>query len=191
MIIFSPSSVERCQRTTGIEERSTHQHEAPLQEEEQVHFDTHMADIDMHEEDKSPEQTINEKEAKIRELKDKLSKENFMITFLQQENKQLQVKQLLLSKPKADLEKDGGKGKTMVDVDELEDHEDQVKPRRPRTIGLKRHQEQQTEPSPSLAQEDFDDLIATEIEQDKESWLQKVNFHLEKILEKANMNTNI
>lgn len=70
-----PTSVEK--------ETSTHQHEAPLQEKEQVHFDTDMADLEIHEEEKSPENIINKKEYEIRYLKDKLSKEKFMITFLQ------------------------------------------------------------------------------------------------------------
>jgi len=67
----------------------------------QTHFEDDMA---YHEEHKSPEEVIKEKEEEIRDLKDKLSKANFTIAFLQQENRKLQVNQLFLTKPKADLE---------------------------------------------------------------------------------------
>ena len=89
-MMFSPASVERAQPATTIED--TLAHEAPLHEETQVQFDTHMTYLEVHEEVKTSEKIIQEKEVEIRELKDKFSKAYFMITFLQQENKQLQVK---------------------------------------------------------------------------------------------------
>ena len=95
-----------------------------MHEEPRIHFDTHMADLEVHEEVQTSKYIIQEKEAEIRELKDHFSKANFMITFLQQENKQLQVKKIFHNKPKSDLEKDDAKGKAIVDVYNLEDQEE-------------------------------------------------------------------
>lgn len=85
-----------------------------------------------HEENKSTKKIIHEKEAEIREPKGNLSKANFMIAFLQQENRQLKVNQLLLSKPEADLVAEDDKGKAVIYVDQLEDRDVQMKPRRPK-----------------------------------------------------------
>ena len=90
-----------------------------------------------------------------------------MISFLQQENMQLKVNQILSRKPKADLVAEDDKGKVVVDVDQLEDKDVQMKPRRPKTRGLAIPKEQGSEPFSPLGQQDIDDTIAVEIEKDK------------------------
>ena len=76
----------------------------------------------------------------------------------------------------------------IIDFIEHQDNQLKIKPRTQRTRCLKRQKEKESEPSPSLGQEDFHELIVAEIEQDKEFWLGKVNDHLEKLLKKANKN---
>lgn len=46
---------------------------------------------------------------------------------------QLKVNQLLLNKPKVDLSKDDVKGKAVVEIDDSDDQEEQVRRKRPRT----------------------------------------------------------
>lgn len=125
--MFAPGIVEIARPTSIAKQIATYQHDAPSKEEEMVHFDTHMADLEMHEEDKPPKKIIKGKETKIREIKDRLSKANFMIAFLRHENR---VKKKFLSKPKPDLEEKDEKGKSMIDVYQLEDKEVKTKPRR-------------------------------------------------------------
>lgn len=50
-----------------------------------------MVDLGEQHGEKAAEDIIKEKEANIRELKDDLAKENFMVAFLKQENIQLKV----------------------------------------------------------------------------------------------------
>lgn len=61
-LLFAPSNVERAKPTLVQKETSTYHHEAPLQEEARVGFDTYMADLAMHKENKSHEKVIKEKE---------------------------------------------------------------------------------------------------------------------------------
>lgn len=87
------------------------QHEATLQDEEPFHIDTDMVELKVNEEHKTIEQVIKEKYVEVKELKDILSKANFMISFLEQENQQLKIKQLLLEKYEVDVGKEDVKGK--------------------------------------------------------------------------------
>ena len=52
-----------------------------------------------------------EKDNEIRELKEKFSRANFMISFLDQENMQLKVNPLILNRHKVDASKEAVKGK--------------------------------------------------------------------------------
>ena len=90
-----------------------------------------------------------------------------MISFLQQENMQLNVNQLLLRKPKVDLVAEKDKGKVVIYVEQLQDKEFQVQPRRKKTRGRTRQKRHESESSSPLGQQDFDDMIPTEIEQEK------------------------
>lgn len=129
--MFAPDIVERAKPT------SSKQHETPLDEEAQIHLDTDMANLEVHDDVKYSEQIIQEKEAEIREMNGRFSKEYFFIYFFQQENKQLKVKQLFLDKSKAGLEKDTSKGKIVIKLEEIEAIGFHLKPRRPKTRGLK------------------------------------------------------
>lgn len=65
-----------------------------------------------------------EKDVEIKELKDNLSKANFMISFLQQENKKLKVNQQLLDKSKVDVGKEDVRGKIVVDTNDSDEHQE-------------------------------------------------------------------
>jgi len=54
-----------------------------LQDEEPFHLDTDALDLGVNEENRTIEWVIMEKYAEIKELKDNLSKANFMIPFLE------------------------------------------------------------------------------------------------------------
>lgn len=71
-------------------------------------------------------------------MKEIFSIANSQISFLQEKNLKLKVKQLIQSKPKPDLEEYKGKGKKIIDFDQMHDMEIETKPRRPKARGLKR-----------------------------------------------------
>ena len=56
---------------------------------------------------------------------------------------------------------------------------------------MARKEKHEKEPSPPQAHKDINDIIAAEIEEDKEYWLGVVNVHLENLLKKANRNTTM
>ena len=72
----------------------------------------------------------------------------------------------------------------MGEFDESED-EDHPRRKRPRTMGLKKSLEKQKEEEVSLLQSTpLTTLFTQEIEKNREAWLERVNDHLEKKLEK-------
>ena len=64
-------------------------HDSPLHNEEEVPSEFEMVNVGEQNKNKEKFDIIKEKEAQIRELKYDLSKANFMVAFLQQENRQL------------------------------------------------------------------------------------------------------
>lgn len=88
-----------------------------------------------------------EKEVEIRDLKYDLAKANYMIAFLQQENRQLKVNQMLMSKPRMGVEDEAGKGKKFIGLEKMEDSEVQVKTKRHRTKDMKRKGDKMSESS--------------------------------------------
>jgi len=126
-----------------------------------------------------------EKDVEIEKLKDSSSKANFMISFLEQEKQQLKIKQLLLEKHEVDVGKEDIKGKAVMDVEDSDEHQEQVTGKSPRARGLKRALQQQRE------QMTLVDLIAAEINKNREFWLHKVNCHLEKLLKRANKHNRL
>ena len=80
-----------------------------------------------HVKEKSVEEIIKEKYEEIAELSEIFAMEISLITFLQQENLQLKVKQLPQDKLKAHIEADKGKWKELVDDDKLEDTKFEIK----------------------------------------------------------------
>lgn len=53
-------------------------------------------------------------------------------------------------------------------------------------MGLRKASQRQREQKPPMEELTFEDRIAMEINEDRDFWLEKLNFHLENILEKAN-----
>lgn len=98
-----------------------------------------------------------------------------MNEFLQHDKMQLKVNQLFSRKPKVKFVVKDDKGKVVINFNQLEDKDVYMNPRRPKTIGLSRQKEQESEPFSPLGQHDFDDMIAAEIEQEKYFWLSRVN----------------
>lgn len=177
--MFAPREEERAKPTSVDRDTSPHHHETSFHEHS-------------HEKQgKSLKQLVMEKEAEIKGLKDDLAKANFMIAFMQQENRQLKVNQMLMSKPGMGVEDEPGKGKKVIGLEQMEDTEVQVKPRRPRTKGMKRKGDQMSEPSTPLEQQDINKSIEEDFEKNREYWLDKVNCHLEKLLKRANRATNL
>ena len=94
-----------------------HQIESPLHQ-----HDEHMpleVEVEEKVEFKSVEEIISDKDEEIEELRRIFSIANSQITFLQQENFQLKVKQLIQRKTKSELEVDKGEGKKIIDVDQM------------------------------------------------------------------------
>ena len=74
--------------------------DAPLQHKEEIPPEFEMADLEEEQHGDNPsDKIIKEKGARIRELKDDLSKANFMVDFLQQENRQLKLSLMQQGKP--------------------------------------------------------------------------------------------
>ena len=80
-----------------------------------------------------------------------------MISFLEQENQELNVKQPLLENHEAYIGKEDIKGKAVMDAQVSDEHRELVARKRPRTKGLKRAFQQQRE------RMTYVDLIAIEI----------------------------
>ena len=77
---------------------------------------------------------------------------------------------------------------------EFNDIKDEYQPRRkrPRTMGLRRALEKQKEEEVALFQSlPLTTLFTQEIENNREAWLERVNDHLEKKLEKANRDLDL
>lgn len=68
------------------------------------------------------ENVIMEKYSKIESLKDSLSKANFMILFLEQENQQLKVKKLLLENHEVYIGKEDIKRNVVMDIEDSEEN---------------------------------------------------------------------
>ena len=79
----------------------------------------------------------------------------------------------------------------MAENDEHDEHEKKVKRKRPRTMGLKEAFQREKEQNPTDEELTFEERIAKEINKDKEFWLEKVNTHLEKIIDNANKDNKI
>ena len=79
----------------------------------------------------------------------------------------------------------------MGTYEESEDEEGKSR-RRPRTMGLKKALERQREQECALAELlPLSEMLAMEIEYDREPWLERANTHLEAKLEKANRDLDL
>jgi len=122
-------------------------------EETQHHFSHQGVDvIDLETQDpKSVKDTIiKEQEAKIQSLSNNLERAKWIIKYLEQENKQLSNKQVLM-----------------------------------KLQMIKENRQKAKEENVKLT------YIEQEIENDRETWLERVNIHLQGLIEKANMDKKI
>ena len=79
----------------------------------------------------------------------------------------------------------------MGTYEEINDEEGQTR-RRPRTMGLKKALAKQREEESAQAEQlSLQELLALEIEHDRESWLERANIHLEGKLEKENKDLDL
>ena len=138
-----------------------------------------------HEEVRLVEDIIKEKDKEILELKEAFSISQSRITFLERENIQLKMNELLQSKYKSNMEANRGKGKKIFVIDQVQEMEAKAHAKRPRTRGLKRALEQEKQKIHQSKELTFDELISMEINEDKELWISRVNEHLDKLLKKA------
>ena len=79
-----------------------------------------------------------------------------------------------------------GNGKEIIESSELEGLEGRGKRKRPRTRGLKKALQEEQEHILLNKDLDLKDRIALEVHQEKEYWLNRVNEHLDKIMQKEN-----
>jgi len=86
--VFTPHHVEGAKFTSTTSKKYGLQ----SQHEEACHLDSDMVDLAAMKEHKIMEQVVKEKDNGIAKLRDSLSKANFMISFLEHENQQLNVK---------------------------------------------------------------------------------------------------
>lgn len=91
-----------------------------------------------------------------------------------------------MEKEQSKMLKQEAKGKAMLEHEENDEKQKQVGKKKPRTKGLKRALRK--EKDQNLLDEDLDieDIIALEINEDREYWLGKVNGHLYNLIEKDN-----
>ena len=115
-----------------------------------THHGVEIIDLEAQDEEKIKDIIIQEKEAQVQALMDNLERAKYVITYLEQENKQLSDKQVLM---------------------ELE------------LFKIKRQSDKEAQVALTP--------IEKEIEDDRETWLERVNLHLEKLLQKANRNNQM
>ena len=94
---------------------------------------------------------------------------------------------MILEKEKAKLFQQVGKGKEIIESSEPEASKGKGRRKRPRTRGLNKALQEEQEHILLNENLDLEDRITLEVHQDKEYWLNRVNEHLEKLLEKENM----
>ena len=116
--------------------------EQSLDDEEEREFDVvEIIDIEAQDEETIKDIIIQEREAQVQALADNLERAKYVITYLEQENKQLSDKQVLMELEMVKMKRQSGK-------------------------------EAQVTLTP----------IEKEIEDDRETWLERLNLHLEKLL---------
>lgn len=114
-------------------------------EQRYTHHGVEIIDLEAQDEETIKDIIIQEREAQVQALADNLERAKYVITYLEQENKNLSDKQVLMELEMLKMKRQSGK-------------------------------EAQVPLTP----------IEKEIEDDRETWLERVNFHLEKLLQKAN-----
>jgi len=101
------------------------------------------------------------------------------------------AKKMIQNKHTTYLKKEDVKGKSVVQLDGLEGKGKEITLGRPRTRAFKRALNLRKEVSPPNGQINVDDLISRNINTDRVYWLQKINYHLEKLLKKENRDNKL
>ena len=112
------------------------------------------------------------------------------VLFLIAENEWM-AKKMIQNKHTTYLKKEDVKGKSVVQLDGLEGKGKEITLGRPRTRAFKRALNLRKEVSPPNGQINVDDLISRNINTDRVYWLQKINYHLEKLLKKENRDNKL
>lgn len=164
-------------------------------EQEDKHETEHefqLTDLDEEDEDKITSAEIKGKEAKISELQANIEREKFVIDFLEQENQQLKSNQIINEVKTIKAQREAKKARALLEetleiFGEINEEEDQPPRQKPETIGLNislaRERQREVELAENLTPSE---LLALEISKDRESWLDRANLHLERLLKKAN-----
>ena len=130
-------------------------------EQPHIHHGIEIFDLEAQDEATNENITIREKDAQIQALMDNLVRDKYVISYLEQEIKQLSDKQVLMELELLKEKRKSDKGKSVMQEEET-----------PATLTTKQR-------------------IQKEIKEDRETWLDKVNLHLEKLLQKANRDNQI
>ena len=121
----------------------------------------------------------------MKDLEVELEKEKDVIHFYQMENKQMNSQQAIYEARTLKARKESQKTQVKLEeymgtYEESEDEKFQTR-RRPRTMGLRKALEKQREEESALVEQlPLNELLAMEIEHDRDSWLERENIHLQK-----------
>ena len=139
---------------------------------------------------------LQDNNAQIKDLEAELERSKDVIHFYQMKNKQMSAQQAIHETRTLRYRKEAQRAqvkleKFMGTYEESNDEDGQTR-RRPRTMGLRKALVKQREEESAQAEQiSLQELLALEIEHDRESWLERANIHLETKLEKANRDLDL
>ena len=131
------------------------------------------------------------KYAQIKDLQANLARAGNAIHYYEVENKQLEAQKAIYEVREIRAWKEVERTKVRLDevlgvFDESEDEEGQLSRRRPRTMGLRKALAKEKEQETTLEEQlTLSEMLAMEIEYNREPWLERANTHLEDQLEKT------
>jgi len=96
-----------------------------------------------------------------------------------------------MEKEQAKLVQQVGKGKAVLEINEPEQTKGQSERKRPRTRELRKALKEEKKHILLDEELELEDRIALEINEDKEYWIDRVNNHLEKLMDKANRDNQL
>lgn len=154
-----------------------------------------MVDVGEHDDSDSTSIVIKEKYALIRELQINLQREKYIISYYEQENKQLEAKHEVMEIKLIKAEREAMKVKALLEeaYDRYGEPEEEKETRKmPRTRGLKRALELENNKEIELANElTLNEKFAILVNENQEHWTNKIIQHLENLLNKASQQNEI
>lgn len=166
-LVFSPKIEEGAKPTTLAKQGSPSHHEAYLHDEEPIEHDFDLVELEAHDDHKTLQKLIKCKYYQIMDLKDYFERAKFRISFLEKENRQLKAKQLVMDNEKLKGKKEEMKGKEVVDDEDTQKHEGNVRSKTPRTMALRKTLQREREQKPPVEELTFEDRISMEINEDR------------------------